>query len=193
MQRILQQTVGALSTAMELRDPYTAGHQYKVARVAAAIAREMGLSKDRVEGITVAGNLHDIGKMSIPSEILTRPGKLTELEFKLIKTHPQVGYEMLQEIEFDWPVAEIVQQHHERINGAGYPNGLNNKDILLEAKILAVADVVEAIASHRPYRPALGLNHALEEIAKGKGSLYDPEVVEACLKLFKLRNYRIAE
>ncbi|MDD4548308.1 MAG: PAS domain S-box protein [Syntrophomonadaceae bacterium] len=193
MQRILKQTVGALSTAMEIRDPYTAGHQRKVAGVACAIAREMGLSEEQIEGITVAGNLHDIGKISVPSEILNRPGKLTKLEFDLIKTHPQVGYEILQEIEFDWPVAEFVHQHHERIDGSGYPNGLTAKEILLEAKILAVADVVEAIASHRPYRPALGLNSALEAISKGKGTLYDPEVVDACLKLFKAKDYKIAE
>jgi len=185
MQRILKQTVGSLSAALETRDPYTAGHQKGVANLACKIARKMSLSKEQIEGITVAGSLHDIGKINIPSEILSRPGKLTEMEFAMIKTHCEKGYEILKDIEFPWPIAEIVLQHHERIDGSGYPSGLTGDEILIEAKILAVADVVEAMASHRPYRPALGLDIALEEISKNKGVLYDADVVDACLKLFE--------
>jgi len=190
MQRILNQTVGALATALEIRDPYTAGHQRRVSQLATAIAEEMGLSKDQVEGIFVAGSIHDIGKIYVPSEILSKPGKLSELEFTLVKTHCQAGYDIVKEIEFPWPVADIILQHHEKINGSGYPHGLTDPEILIEVKILMVADVVEAMASHRPYRPSLGIDAALEEIFRNKGILYDPEVVDACIRLF-LKGFKL--
>jgi PAS domain S-box-containing protein/putative nucleotidyltransferase with HDIG domain len=189
MQRMLMQTVDSLAAALETRDPYTAGHQKKVACLATAIAKEMGLSADKVEGVHVAGTLHDIGKIFVPSEILSKPGKISEIEYKLVQSHSQAGYEIIKNIEFPWPIAEIVLQHHERMNGSGYPQGLTGENILLEARILAVADVVEAISAHRPYRPALGIDVGLEEITKNKGILYDPEVVDACLILFKEKGY----
>jgi len=158
--------------------------------LACAIATEMGLPDERIEGIYIAGLLHDIGKIAIPAEILNKPTKLTEAESNLIKTHPQVGYDILKNIEFSEPIAQIVLQHHEMMDGSGYPQGLKGKEILLEARILAVADVVEAISSHRPYRPALGLDKALEEIAQNKGTLYDPKVVDTCLKLFTEKGFR---
>ncbi|MDI6715752.1 MAG: PAS domain S-box protein [Actinomycetota bacterium] len=175
--------VEALSSIAEKRDPYTAGHQRRVAKICLAIAREMGLPEDQIEGLVVAATLHDIGKVSTPVEILTKPSKLTELEFNLIKGHPQHGYDILKTVEFPWPVAKIVLQHHERMNGSGYPSGLQGEDILLEARILAVADVVEAMISHRPYRPSHGLEKALAEIYQNKGILYDSQVVDACLRL----------
>jgi putative nucleotidyltransferase with HDIG domain len=174
---------------LEIRDPYTFGHQRRVTHLATAIAKEMALSPDQIEGIAVAGNLHDIGKINVPSEILNKPGKLSDIEFALIKSHPQAGYEIVKDIEFPWPVAEVLLQHHERMNGSGYPRGLAGGDILLEARIMAVADVVEAMASHRPYRPTLGIDKALEEIVQNKGILYDPDVVDACLKLFKEKGF----
>jgi len=179
--------IQAMALAVEMRDPLTAGHQRRVAELACAIAREMGLPEERIEAIRMAGMIHDLGKISVPAEILTKsaPSRLTEAEFALIKNHPQVGYEILKEIEFPYPIAQIVLQHHERVNGSGYPQGLKGDQIMLEAKIIAVADVVEAMASHRPYRPALGIEAALNEISQNKGVLYDPDVVEACLKLFK--------
>ena len=190
LQKTLEETIYALASAIEMRDPYTAGHQKRVTKLACAIAKEMGLSKEQIEGIRMAGLIHDIGKISIPSEILTKPGKLNDLEYSLIKTHPQAGYNILKGIEFPWPVAQIVLQHHERMDGSGYPQGLCGKDILLEAGILAVADVVEAMSSHRPYRPAYGIDKALEEISKNKGILYDPEVVNACLRLFNQKGFK---
>jgi len=191
MKRILMQEVSSLGTALNIRDPYTSGHQRRVVRLAAAIAEEMGCSMDQIEGITVAGNLHDIGKISIPSEILSKPGKLSDLEFAIVKTHPQAGYEIVKDIEFPWPVAEVIMQHHERRNGSGYPRGLTGEEILLEARIMAVADVVEAISSHRPYRPSLGIDIALEEIAQNRGILYDPDVVDACLKLVREKGFKL--
>ena len=190
LQKTLEETIHALASAIEMRDPYTAGHQKRVTKLACAIAKEMGLSKEQIEGIRMAGLIHDIGKISIPSEILTKPGKLNDLECSLIKTHPQAGYNILKGIEFPWPVAQIVLQHHEMMDGSGYPQGLCGKDILLEAGILAVADVVEAMSSHRPYRPAYGIDKALEEISKNKGILYDPEVVNACLRLFNQKGFK---
>ena len=190
LQKTLEETIYALASAIEMRDPYTAGHQKRVTKLACAIAKEMGLSKEQIEGIRMAGLIHDIGKISIPSEILTKPGKLNDLEYSLIKTHPQAGYNILKGIEFPWPVAQIVLQHHEMMDGSGYPQGLCGKDILLEARILAVADVVEAMSSHRPYRPAYGIDKALEEISKNKGILYDPEVVNACLRLFNQKEFK---
>ncbi len=189
MQRILMQSVTALAAALSTRDPYTAEHQKKVVRLASAIAAEIGLSRDQIEGLEVAGNLHDIGKIHVPLEILSKPGKLTEIEFSYVKTHSQSGYDIIKDIEFPWPVAEVLLQHHERLDGSGYPRGLSGDQILLEARIIAVADVVEAMASHRPYRPALGIEPALEEITKHKGVLYDPAVVEACCRLFREREF----
>ena len=176
-------------STVEARDPYTAGHQQRVAELARSIAQEMGLSLEEVDGIRIAGSIHDLGKIKIPAEILSNPGKITEAEFNLIKTHPEVAFGILDEIEFSRPVAEIVYQHHEKIDGSGYPRGLTDKDILLEAKILTVADVVEAIASHRPYRPALGVEKALDEITLKKGIQYDPEAVDACIRLFEKKEF----
>ena len=180
----LKASINALASAIEMRDPYTTGHQERVTKLASAIARELGLSEDQIECIQVAGIIHDIGKIYVPAEILNKPGKLNEFEFMIIKTHSQVGYKILSKIEFPWPIADIVHQHHERVDGSGYPQQLTGKDILLEARILGVADVVEAMSSHRPYRPALGIPVALEEISRNKGVLYDLEVADACLKLF---------
>ena len=185
----MQQTVETISAILEMRDPYTAGHQQGVTRLACAIAAEMGLEADRVEGLRVAGFLHDIGKIVVPAEFLNKPGQLSQFEFNIIKTHSQAGYDILTKIDFPWPVAAIVLQHHERLDGSGYPAGLTGPGICLEARILALADVVEAMASHRPYRPALGIDAALAEIAKNKGKLYDPEVVEGCLKLFHEKGF----
>jgi PAS domain S-box-containing protein/putative nucleotidyltransferase with HDIG domain len=185
----LEGTVTALSAVVESKDPYTAGHQRRVTHLACAIAREMGLSQDQIEGIRVMGYLHDIGKIAVPAEILSRPGKINEFEFNLVKQHPMSGFDILKQIVFPWPVAQAVVQHHERLNGSGYPAGLTDKEIILEARVLAVADVVEAMASHRPYRPAVGIKHALEEIVQHKGTLYDPEVVEACIRLFSEKDY----
>ena len=186
----LESTVSALTSALEMRDPYTAGHQQRVASLACAIAEEMGFAQEQIDGLRMAGLIHDIGKINIPAEILNKPGQLTEIEYSLFKNHPQVGYDVLKTVEFPWPVAHIVLQHHERMDGSGYPQGLSGKDIMLEARILAVADTVEAIASHRPYRPARGIGDALEEILHNKGTLYDPEVVDACLKVFYERGFQ---
>ena len=176
--------IEAMAYTVETRDPYTAGHQRRVTNLARAIADEMGLDDDKKDGIRMAGVIHDLGKISVPAEILSRPGKLSSVEYQLIQTHPQTGYDILKSIEFPWPVAEIVYQHHEKINGSGYPRSLKGEEILIESKVITVADVVEAMASHRPYRPPRGLDKALEEITQNRGILYDPEVVDACLKLF---------
>jgi putative nucleotidyltransferase with HDIG domain len=193
----LRKTLGAIIQAfehtIEIRDPYTAGHQRRVADLARAIATEIGLSQDMIDGIRIAGIIHDIGKIYIPAEILSSPRSLTAMEFNLVKSHPQVGYDLLKAIEFPWPVAMIIKQHHERIDGSGYPKNLKGKDIMIEAKILAVADVVEAMASHRPYRPALGLDKALDEIRKNSGILYDTRIVNACLKIFKNGEFDFSE
>ena len=184
-------TIQVMVSAIEVRDPYTAGHQMRVADLARSIATEMGLNKDKIEGIRMAGSIHDIGKLAIPSEILAKPTKLTDLEFSLIKEHSQSGYEMLKNVESPWPLAEILYQHHERMNGSGYPRKLKGEEIIIEARIIAVADVVEAMASHRPYRPGLGLDAALEEIEKNKGIAYDNDVVDACLRLFREKGYQL--
>jgi response regulator RpfG family c-di-GMP phosphodiesterase len=183
LRKALDGIIHAMALTVETRDPYTAGHQHRVTELALAIAREDTLSEERIEGLRMAGMIHDLGKIAVPSEILSKPGRLTDMEFGLIKTHPQAGYNILKEIDFPWPVAQMVLQHHERINGSGYPNGLSDEAILPEAKILAVADVVEAMSSHRPYRPALGIDIAIEEISKNKNVLYDPIAVEACVKV----------
>jgi putative nucleotidyltransferase with HDIG domain len=182
-------TFQALSSALEHRDAYTAGHQEQVSILACAIAREMGLDDDRIQGLYFAGMVHDIGKIAVPAEILAKPTKLSTIELGLIRQHAQTGYDILKDIDFPWPIADIVYQHHERINGSGYPQGLTEDKILLESKILAVADVVEAMTSHRPYRPGLGIDVALQEIEMHKGVLYDPQVVDVCLKLFREKGY----
>jgi PAS domain S-box-containing protein/putative nucleotidyltransferase with HDIG domain len=178
-------TVNALASTVEMKDPYTAGHQRWATRLACAIAKEMGLSEERIEGIRMAGLIHDIGKINIPAEILSKPGQLSDIQYNMVKIHAQVGCDILREIKFPWPVAEIVLQHHERMNGSGYPERRSGDEIILEARILAVADTVEAMASHRPYRVAYGIESALEEISQNRGTLYDPAVVDACLTLFE--------
>jgi HD-GYP domain-containing protein (c-di-GMP phosphodiesterase class II) len=185
-------TIQVMVSAVEARDPYTAGHQLRSAELACAIAEEMELSQDKIDGIRMAGAIHDIGKLSIPSELLTKPTKLSNLEFSLIKEHPSSGYEMLKDVESPWPLAQVVYQHHERMDGTGYPRKLKGDEILLEARILAVSDVVEAMASHRPYRPSIGLEAALQEIEKNRGILYDCAVVDACLRLFRQKGYQLS-
>ena len=190
LHQALQGTVMALANTVEIKDPYTAGHQRRVAQLSCAMAQELGWSADRVEGIKVLCFLHDMGKIAVPAEILNRPGKISPTEYGLIKVHPQVGYDILKDIDFPWPVAQGILQHHERLDGSGYPLGLSAGEITPEAKILAVADVVEAMASHRPYRPALGVDQALEEITRNKGRLYDPGVVDVCVHLFTEKDFR---
>ncbi|MFZ1982425.1 MAG: HD domain-containing phosphohydrolase, partial [Smithella sp.] len=190
LRKSIDTTIGVLVSAVESRDPYTAGHQLRVADLARAIATEMGLPQDKIDGIRMAGSIHDIGKLSIPVEILSKPTKLTDIEFTLIKGHSKIGYEMLKDVESPWPLAQIVYQHHERMNGTGYPRNLKGDEILMEARIMTVADVVEAIASHRPYRAALGVEIALEEIEKNKGVFYDATVADACLRLFREKGYQ---
>jgi PAS domain S-box-containing protein len=183
-------TVNTLASTIEMRDPHTAGHQRRVTILACAIAEEMGLTEDQFDGLRMAGLIHDLGKINVPAEILSKPGRITEIEFSLIRYHPQVCHDILKTIELPWPVAKIVLQHHERLDGSGYPNGLKGDDIMMEARILSVADVVEAMASHRPYRPALGIELAFEEIINGRGTLYDPEIVDACVRLFSEKRFR---
>ena len=182
----------AISKTLEMRDPYTAGHQQRVAQLARAIATEMELPEGTIEGIHLAALLHDIGKIHVPAEILSKPGRLSAIEFSLIKTHPGVGYDILKAIDFSWPIADVVHQHHEKLDGTGYPQGLKGEEIRPEAMILAVADVVEAVASHRPYRPALGIERALQILEEGKGTHFDPVAVEACLSLFKTRGFEFS-
>jgi PAS domain S-box-containing protein len=189
--KALGATVQAIAVTVETRDPYTAGHQRRVADLARAIATEMNLPTEQIDGIRMAAAIHDLGKISVPAEILSKPTKLTNLEFSLIKTHAQSGYDILKDIEFPWPIARMVLEHHERMNGSGYPNGLTGDNILLESGILMVADVVEAMASHRPYRPSRGIEAALEEIEKNKGTLYDAAAVDACLRLFREKGYQL--
>jgi len=188
--RAMDTTINTISKIAETRDPYTSGHQQRVSQLSVRIAREIHLPQEQIETIRVAALIHDIGKISIPSEILTKPGKLSDIEFSLIKGHPQKGYDILKDTNFPYPVIQIILQHHERINGSGYPNRLTGDEILLEAKIIAVADVVEAMASHRPYRQALGIEAALEEITKNKGILYDPKIVDVCVKLFREKGFK---
>ena len=188
----LESAIGALAATVEQRDPYTAGHQRRVAELAVAIGREMGFEDDRLTGLHVAGIIHDIGKISVPAEILSRPGKLSAIEFELIKGHAQAGYEIVKGVDFPWPVAQAIGQHHERLDGSGYPQGLKGEQVILEARILAVADVVEAMSSHRPYRAGLGVDFALKEIEDKRGQLFDPAVVDACLRAFRERNFAFA-
>jgi PAS domain S-box-containing protein/putative nucleotidyltransferase with HDIG domain len=191
LEKAITSTVDAVSLMVELRDPYTAGHEHRVGEIAAAIADEMGLDINVQRGLRIAGALHDVGKVAVPAEILSKPSRLTAIEYELVKNHAQQGYEVLRGIDFPWPIAEVARQHHERMDGSGYPRGLIGDAILIEARITAVADVVESMAAHRPYRPGLGLGKALEEIERGKGTLYDPEVAAACLRLFRDRGYQI--
>jgi HD-GYP domain-containing protein (c-di-GMP phosphodiesterase class II) len=180
----MEALIQVLESTMEVRDPYTVGHQRRVSQIACTIGREMGLSEDRLRDLRVAGTLHDLGKFAIPSDLLAKPGRLTPTEFALVKTHPQVAYNILEPISLPGNTAKIILQHHERMNGSGYPQGLKGEEILLEARILGVADVMEAMCSHRPYRAARGLAETLDELSKGKGTLYDAAVVETCLKLY---------
>lgn len=181
--------VPVMTLVFETRDPYTADHEKRVAKLAAAIAVEMGLSENQVEGIRLAGGIHDLGKISVPADILNKPARLSEIEYSLIKIHPEAGYNILKDIDIPSPIALIVLQHHERLDGSGYPGGLKDGDIIPEARIMAVADVVEAIASYRPYRPTLGIDKALDEISKNRGVLYDSQVVDACLTLFQKKGF----
>jgi putative two-component system response regulator len=181
--------VQAMALTIEMRDPYTAGHQQRVAELARAIATGMGLSEEKIYGLYMAGMIHDLGKISVPAEILSKPGRLSDAEIQLVRTHPQAGYDILKNIKFPWPIAQITLQHHERVNGSGYPQGLSGEAIMLEAKILAVADVVEAMASHRPYRAALGLEEALKEISRNRGLLYDSNVADTCLRVFEGKKF----
>ncbi len=191
LRKAMEGTIQAIVHVVETRDPYTAGHQNRVADLAGAIATEMQLPTDTIEGIRTAGIIHDIGKIYVPAEILSKPGQLSQKEFELIKDHPQTGYDVLKDVEFPWPIAQIIRQHHEKLDGSGYPRGLRGEDVLLEARIITVADVIEAIASHRPYRPARGIEAALSEIERNKGVLYDASVVEACVKLFREKAYKL--
>ena len=192
LQAITEEVIAAIADIVEVRDPYTAGHERRVAELALAMATQMGLDEETVTGVRVASLLHDVGKITVPTEILSKPGRLSEVEFQLIRTHPQASHDVLHGIEFPWPVAEVALQHHERLDGSGYPRGLAGDEIILEARILAVADVVEAMASHRPYRPALGIDAALEEIEQHSGGLYDAEVAEACVELFRRQGFTFA-
>ncbi|MBN1797870.1 MAG: response regulator [Spirochaetales bacterium] len=185
LKRLVEATVNALASALEKRDPYTSGHQKRVATIACKIAERMNLSQIKIDGIRLAGLLHDIGKISIPVDILIKPSKLDAMEYEIIKQHPQIGYEIIKDIEFERPISQIVIQHHERLNGSGYPSHLKSEDIIQEAKILAVADVVEAMTSHRPYRVSLGVEKAIAEIDSNRGVLYDAPIVDACIDFIK--------
>jgi len=189
----LRSTVKVIAETVEARDPYTAGHQRRVSELARSIAAEMNLPHNQIDGIRIAANIHDLGKISIPVEILSKPSQLSDVEFSLIKEHPLSGYNILKDIAFPWPIARVILEHHERMDGSGYPNGLKGDELLLESRILAVADVVEAMASYRPYRAALGIDLALEEIVNNRGVLYDSIVVDACLRLFNEKGYELQE
>nr|WP_275285009.1 HD-GYP domain-containing protein [Thiospirillum jenense] len=182
-----------MSRTVETRDPYTAGHQRRVAALARLLAIELGLPIDTVEGIYMGGIIHDIGKLYVPEQILTRPGRLSEIEYLLIKTHCTVGRDIIAGIPYPWPLAAMVHQHHERLNGSGYPQGLQGEQIILEARVLAVADVVDAMSSRRPYREARGLVSALFEIERGSGNHYDPDIVTACIRLFNQQGLQVAD
>ena len=193
IKRAFEETITALASAGEIRDLYTAGHQKRVTGLACAIAKEMNLPNSQIDSIRMAGLVHDIGKIAIPSEILGKPAKLSETEMDLVKTHSKAGYDILKTVEFPWPLAKIVLQHHERIDGSGYPEGLKGNETLLEARILSIADVVEAMATYRPYHETFGIDIALEEILKNKGKLYDPQVVDICVKLFKEKRFKFKD
>ncbi len=193
LKKVMSGVIRAIDVIVETRDPYTAGHQHQVARLATTIATAMGLPADTVAAIFVAASIHDLGKIYVPAEILSKPGRISDIERGFIRTHPQVGYDILKSIDFPWPIAEIVLQHHERMNGSGYPRGLKDGDIRIEARIIGLADVVESMGSHRPYRPTLGSEKALDEIRKNRGILYDPDVVDVCLSLFQEKGFRFEE
>ena len=193
LRKAMEGTITAMANTLDIRDPYTADHQRRVVKLAVAIGEEMEISKGKMDGLRMAGVIHDIGKIAIPLAILNKPGKITDTEFTLIKTHSEVGYDILKKVEFPWPIADIVIQHHERLDGSGYPKGLSGDQILLEAKILAVADVVEAMSSHRPYRPALGMEKALAEVTSKKGGIFDSAVVDACIKVIKHKGFKFPE
>lgn len=192
LKKNLLDSVAVLAAIVEMRDPYTAGHQRRVSEIAVAIANIMQLTQMQIEGIHLAGIVHDIGKIQVPAEILVKPGALSDLEYMLIKAHSQNGYDLLKTVDYPWPISQIVLQHHERLDGSGYPQGLTGDEILLEARIIAVADVVESMTSHRPYRPSLGIDAALEEIEHNRGIRYDPVVVDACVNLFREQGYKLA-
>jgi len=187
----LEGTIAVISMAVEVRDPYTAGHQRRVAGLACAIAREMGLDEEQIESIHMGATIHDIGKIYLPAEILTKPTMLSTMERQLVETHPQVGYDILKGVTLPWQTAEIAHQHHERMDGSGYPQGLKGEEICMEARVVAVADVVEAMTTHRPYREGLGIDLALKQIEENRGSLFDPVVADACLKLFRSKEYSL--
>ena len=191
LERAMRGTLEVVSKMVELRDPYTRGHERRVGEICAAIGGELGLPAERIEGLRVAGSVHDVGKIAVPAEILSKPTRLTPAEYELVKQHAHMGHDILQEVEFAWPVADVVWQHHERLDGSGYPRGLQGEQILLEARILGVADTVEAMSSHRPYRPSLGMDRALAEIELGRGRLYDARIADACLRLFREKGYTI--
>jgi PAS domain S-box-containing protein len=189
----MKATISAVAMTMEKRDPYTAGHQRRVAQLAVAMGRAIGLTEDRIEGLQMTALVHDIGKIMVPTEILSKPTGLSNAEYELIKTHPQIAYDILKDIKFPWPLAQTVLQHHERVDGSGYPYGLKGSDIIPEARLLAVADVVEAMASHRPYRPAVGLKEALNEIRGKRGIIYDSDAVDACIHVFTEEDFTWSE
>lgn len=191
LEHAMRSTLEVVSKMVELRDPYTRGHERRVGEICAAIGTEIGLPDERIEGLRVAGGVHDVGKIAAPAEILSKPSQLTPAEYELVKQHAQLGYEILKDVEFPWPVAQVAWQHHERMDGSGYPRGLKGDEILIEARILAVADTVEAMSSHRPYRAGLGIDNALAEIERGGGTLYDPNVAGACLRLFREKGYTL--
>jgi PAS domain S-box-containing protein len=193
LERSIMSTVQAISHMVDLRDPYTSGHERRVGELAAAIGTELGMTEHQVTGLRVSGGVHDVGKIAVPAEILSKPTRLSAAEFAIVKTHAQQGYEILKDIDFPWPVAETVWQHHERLDGSGYPRGLSGDQISLEARIMAVADVVESMSTHRPYRPALGIEVAFAELDAKSGTLYDPTVVAACIRLFHQKGYRMPE
>lgn len=193
LKRTLTQTVRAISMTIEMRDPYTAGHQRRVAQLCVAIGRKMGLDEETLRGLETGAFIHDIGKINVPADFLSRPGHLSDAAFHVIMAHPQVGYDIVHEIEFPWPIATMILQHHERLDGSGYPNGISGDAIIPEARILAVADVVEAISSHRPYRPSLGIEAAIREIKGNAGTRYDPKVVEACLAVLEEDGFEVSE
>jgi len=190
LQKFIEGTAYIIMKVVETRDPYSIGHQQRVSKLATAIAQEMKLPQDKIEGIRIASLIHDIGKVNLPTEIISKPSKLIDVEFNLIKNYPKVGYDILKKVDFPWPIAEIVLQHQEKIDGSGYPRGLKGDEICIEAKILEVANVVEAMSSYKSYRPALSVDEALAEIAENKNILFDPEVVDTCIKLFKEKGFK---
>ncbi len=190
LQKIIEATANIITKVVETRDPYSIGHQQRVSKLATAIAQEMKLPQDKINGTRISSLIHDIGKVNLPTEIISKPGKLIEVEFNLIKNYPKVGYDILKKVDFPWPIAEIVLQHQEKIDGSGYPRGLKGDEICIEAKILGVANVVEAMSSYKSYRPALSVDEALVEIVENKNILFDPEVVDICIKLFKEKDFK---